>query len=65
MTTHVQKNMEYCTTLSASKCHFLGRRADELKDVQGDLGFNSNRGLGFEVAGKSGRYSPISPGGDW
>ncbi len=26
--------------LSASKCHFLGRRADELKDVQGDLGFN-------------------------
>ena len=25
--------------LSTSK-HFLGRRADELKDVQGDLGFN-------------------------
>jgi hypothetical protein len=29
--------------LSKSKCHFLGQRADELKNIQGDLGFNINK----------------------
>jgi len=29
--------------LSASKCHFLGKRAETLKDIQEDLGFNIHK----------------------